>query len=281
MAETILEDAMVNPTRRLVGVVAFLASLGAVSTAGVAGAAYGPYVSLSAGGINVEDSEADGVGIDYDTGVALGGQLGYQFRGFRLEGELGFQFTEGLSENDVNSDVDISRFTVNGYVDLPLGGQVTPYIGGGFGVAGLHADGDFEDDDTAFTWHGEVGLGLGLTDRFTVAPSYRYQWIDSDLGGQSEPLISHIFGISLRYQFFAGPRPAARGAVGYPGNRYQSGYGAYRYDPYDRYDDDERYHHHRHDDRDREKTPAERERDRCGWKGPGCEDQDSEDWESY
>ena len=116
-----------------------------------------------------------------------------------------------------------------------------------------------------------------------MAPSYRYQWIDSDLGEQSEPLISHIFGISLRYQFFVRPPRSAIGAGGYRGDRYDRYESGYRYDPYDRYDD-ERYHAHRYDDhrdRDRGESSEERERDRCGWKGPGCEDEDRKNWQTY
>ena len=33
---------------------------------------------------------------------------------------------------------------------------------------------DFEDDDTAFTWHAEAGLDVNLTDQFLISPFYRY-----------------------------------------------------------------------------------------------------------
>jgi opacity protein-like surface antigen len=236
----------------------------------------GPYFGLRAGGAAVEDSEADGIEIEYDTSFAISGLVGYQFRGFRLEGEFGYQGLEGLSETNVNSDVDVGRFTLNGYLDLPIAPNFGPYVGGGFGVASLTADDDFEDEDSAFTWHAETGLNLGITDQFFLSPFYRYQWIDTDLGQQSEPLVSHLFGVSLRYvlnwrgRSYDARRYSDGGSV-----EYYDGYGAYR--PHRRYDRYDRYHHD-HGRKPEVRSPEQKERDRCGWKGPGCDEEESEGW---
>lgn len=116
-----------------------------------------------------------------------------------------------------------------------------------------------------------------MNDHFSIAPVYRYQWVDSDIGGQTEPLISHLFGVSLRYQFYSERRLDSYSTAPEPRDRrYDSGYTSYgtrdRYDRFDHYDDRHYYHGH-YRDKDR-KTPEELERDRCGWKGPGCEDED-------
>ena len=271
---------MFDRSTGLVGAATFF--LSAVSLPTSSFADNGPYLSFLIGGINSEDVEADDVNVEYDTGFAFAGQFGYNFQNIRIGGEFGYQIADGESDNDVTSEVDITRFTLNGYVDLPLAPTFGPYVGGGLGVANLRTgddlSDDFEDEDSAFTWHGEVGLNVGLTDRFFVAPAYRYQWVDSSIGGQSEPLVSHIFGISLRYQFYA-----RRGSDNYSeaprrsrSDRYDSGYTSYGrpYDPFDRYDRYDRYHHHHHDRDDKpDKTPEEIERDKCGWEGPGCEDE--------
>lgn len=260
----------------------FLISAVSMPTSSIA---EGPYLSLLVGGVNTQDVEADDIEVEYDTGFAFAGQFGYSFDNFRLGGELGYQIADGVSDNDVRSEVGITRFTINGYFDFPVAGNSGPYVGGGFGVANLQTgddlSDDFEDEDTAFTWHGEAGLHVALNDRFSIAPSYRYQWVDSDIGGQTEPLVSHIFGVSLRYLFHSRrhsdsyssdthSRPSSRGH-----GHYESGYGNYggrsRYDRYDHYDDDHYRHRHRH--KKRERTPEEQERNRCGWKGPGCEDE--------
>ncbi|MEZ5930414.1 MAG: porin family protein [Alphaproteobacteria bacterium] len=252
----------------------------ALALPAVAHAAEGPYFGLKAAGISTEDSEADGVDIEYDTGFGISGQVGYQFDIFRLEGEFGYQGLEGLSDTGVNSDVDIGRFTLNGYVDLPIAPNVGPYVGGGFGVANLSARDDFDDEDTAFTWHAEAGLNVNLTDQFVLSPFYRYQWIDTDLGLQSEALTSHLFGVSLRYLLTWHGRSHGGDRYynqGYDSGVYGSGYTGYRsYDRYDRYD--RHYHDDYYDRDDKKKSPEAKERDRCGWKGPGCEDEESEDW---
>ena len=262
----------------LLGLTLFVMTSVPLAATAVADGGEGPYFGLKVGGATVEDSEADDVEIEYDTGFAISGQVGYQFDVFRIEGEFGYQGLEGLSENDVNSDVDIGRFTINGYVDLPIAPNVSPYIGGGFGVANLSADDDFEDDDSAFTWHGETGLNINLNDQFALSPFYRYQWIDTDLGEQSEPLVSHIFGVSLRYVLNWRGRSRDDGyySRGYDRGSYGSGYGTYR--SYDRYDHDHYDHDHRRYRKKKPKSPEQKERDRCGWKGPGCEDDEAEGW---
>ena len=245
----------------------------------------GPYISLLVGGVYTEDTDVDDIEVEYDTGFAFAGQFGYNFDNFRLGGELDYQIADGESDNDVRSEVGITRFVITGAVDFPIAGNNGPFVGGGFGVANLRTgddlSDDFEDEDTAFTWHGEAGIHVALNDRFSVAPTYRYQWVDTDIGGQSEPLVSHIFGVSLRYFFYGGhhsgsyssdrySRPSSRGY-----DPYDSGYTSYgtrgRYNRYDRYDDD--YYRHRHRHKKRERTEEELEKNRCGWKGPGCDDE--------
>ncbi|MGI9494038.1 MAG: outer membrane protein [Geminicoccaceae bacterium] len=263
----------------LVGVLTFFVSTISLQTASFAD--NGPYISFLVGGIETEDVEVDDINVEYDTGFAFAGQFGYNFQHVRLGGEFGYQIADGESDNDVTSEVDIARFTLNGYLDLPIAPRFGPYVGGGIGVANLKTgddlSDDFEDEDTAFTWHGEVGLDVGLNDQLFIAPVYRYQWTDSNIGGQSEPLISHIFGVSLRYQFYSKHHSSAYSEPrsGSTSGRHDSGYTSYgsSYDRYDRYD---RYDHHDHHDHDHkpEKTPAELERDKCGWKGLGCEDED-------
>lgn len=265
--------------RRNLAPIGIMICLSAVFLIPASAAADGPYVSFLVGGVNTKDVEADGVEVEFDTGFAFAGQFGYNFNNFRLGGELGYQVADGESDNDVRSEVDVTRFTINGYIDLPIAEGAGPYIGGGFGVANLRTgddlSDDFEDEDTAFTWHGEAGLKVALNNRFSVAPTYRYQWIDSDIGGQTEPLISHIFGISLHYQFYSRHHSGRYSSDSYSRSHgyYGGGYSSYgsrsRYDRFDHYDD----HRYRYRHKTRQKTPEQLERNRCGWKGPGCEDE--------
>lgn len=269
------DHSLALPTVCLFTAICTVASVPATADTGE-----GPYFGLRAGGATVESSEAEGVDIDYDTSFAVSGLIGYQFTGFRLEGEFGYQGLEGLSETGVNSDVDIGRFTLNGYLDMPIAPNLGPYVGGGFGVASLTADDDFSDEDSAFTWHGEAGLNFAVTDQFVLSPFYRYQWIDTDLGQQSEPLVSHLFGVSMRYVLNWHGQRAHSARRHYDSGYGHDGYSSYRrHDRYDRYDHGYRRHDHYGDRKVREKSPEQKERDRCGWKGLGCDETESDGWQ--
>lgn len=156
----------------------FLAlSLGA--TAGPAAAQGLPgnlYVGALAGVQIFSDNENGNVDIDFDTGYVVGGLIGFRFAGFRAEAELDYQETEA---NDA-VDVDIFRYTAGLYYDIPAWQlPVTPYVGGGLGLASIDSS-NGGNDETNFTWHGEVGGSLDVTPELAVVPAYRYEWIDND-----------------------------------------------------------------------------------------------------
>ncbi len=235
----------------------------------------GPYIGFALAPQFFSRNEAGDVTVDFDTGIAFSALFGYKLSNLRLEGELAYQKVEGTSTTNVNADVDIVRFTGAAYYDFDLFG-LKPYLGGGMGVASLDASGDFEDDDTGFTWHGEAGLTFNLTDQFAILPAYRYEWTDTNLGTFDKAQTAHAFRITLRYQF----QPVSR--------RVREADHDYRYKPTPSYQYDPRYVcdplynldcHHRPRLKKRRprpkkpegtKTPEERERDRCGWQGPGC-----------
>ena len=229
----------------------------------------GPYIGFALAPQFFSDNKAGDVTVDFDTGIAFSALFGYKLSNLRLEGELAYQTVEGTSTTNVNADVDIVRFTGAAYYDFDLF-VLKPYLGGGMGVASLAASGDFEDDDTGFTWHGEAGLTFNLTDQFAILPTYRYEWTDTDLGTFEKAQTAHAFRITLRYQF----QPISR--------RVREADYDYRYKPTSSYQCDPFYNpdcHHRprlkkHRPRPKKpkgaKTPEERERDRCGWQGPGC-----------
>lgn len=228
----------------------------------------GLYIGFALAPQRFADNVAGDVTIDFDTGVAFSGLIGYRLSSLRLEGEFARQTVEGTSKTNVNADIDIVRFTGAAYYDFDLF-KLKPYLGGGMGVANLDATGDFDDDDSGFTWHSEVGLTLNVTDRFAILPAYRYEWTDTDLGTFNEAQGAHAFRVSLRYRF----RPAPQ--------RVREPDSYYRHKPRPRYPHD--LHHEcgslynpdchyrpRPNKPEAIKTPEKRERDRCGWQGPGC-----------
>lgn len=171
-----------------------LVAAGPLAAQGVPG---GLYVGVVGGVQLFSDNEDGDVDIDFDTGYVVGGLLGYRFGDFRTEAELNYQETEA---NDF-VDVEILRYTAGLYYDIaafPL--PITPYIGGGLGLASIDSDGG-GNDETNFTWHGEVGGSLYLGDQLAIVPAYRYEWIDNDGLVSDDPVTSHAFRLGLRLSF--------------------------------------------------------------------------------
>jgi opacity protein-like surface antigen len=232
----------------------------------------GLYIGFALAPQLFSDNKAGEATIEFDTGIAFSGLIGYKLSNLRLEGELAYQTVEGTntSRTDVNADVNIVRFTGAAYYDFELF-SLRPYLGGGMGVASLDTSGGFENNDSAFTWHGEAGLTFNLTDQFAILPSYRYEWTDTDIGRFDKAQTAHAFRITLRYQFQPVSQIRSVREEGYD----------YRYNPrpsypyYPRYGHDPYYNRHHHPPPhpkkpEPTKTPEQRERDRCGWEGPGC-----------
>jgi hypothetical protein len=155
----------------------------------LAGGQDGLYLGFALGPLLFPDNETrNAVTVKFDTGVGFGAMIGYKLSNLRLEGELAYQTVEGTSTNNVNADFDTVRFTGAAYYDFDLG-VLQPYLGGGMGIANLDSGGSsFENKDTAFTWHGETGLTIYLTNQLAILPTYRYEWTDTDLGRFGEAL---------------------------------------------------------------------------------------------
>jgi opacity protein-like surface antigen len=249
---------------------------------GQEGADDGAYIGFSLAPLLFPDNEAGATTVKFDTGVGFSALGGYKLGNLRLEGELAYETVEGTSTADVNADVHIVRFTGGAYFDFDQW-ALRPYLGGGMGVAGLDTSGGFDGDDTAFTWHGEVGLTIPLTEQLAILPAYRYEWTDTDLGNVDEPLTSNAFRVTLRYQFPAVSRRVYSDRYRtepMPPSVYPRPYDynpVYRYHPYDPY-----YGPHYPSPRPHKPKPVppeKIERDRCGWEGPGCSP-DKKDWEN-
>lgn len=170
--------------------------------------------------------------VEYDPGVNIGLTGGYNFGYFRLEGELGYKSSEVAEITDKsdgyryrNPDGDISVYAMmfNGFVDLRNSSTVTPYFGGGIGLASLYLSDTFgtdtrggfttrdllyaEDVDTVFAYQVGGGLEIALNSIVSLDLSYRYfgtakARFDDDWNNLSElKYRSHNAGLGLRIKF--------------------------------------------------------------------------------
>ncbi len=170
----------------------------------------GPYLGLAVAQSSFYDIDAgDGTEIDFDSGSAFRGRIGYSLGSWRAEAEFAYQFVEAEDVDNDEFDVDIIRGTLSVFYDfapLSLANAPQPYIGGGIGVANIAVDGqdnsDFDDDKNGFTFHGELGLIYDLNDSFALMPQYRFEWFDTnEVADVQDDLFSHAFGVAGRYQF--------------------------------------------------------------------------------
>lgn len=176
--------------------------------------------------------------VDFDTGWAASGQVGYGFgNGLIVEGEVtyrsndgnlnvsGLEFNEIPFSRDYSFDVESWAFMANVLYEFnPIVG-IHPYIGAGAGIALVDAEvsipegGEFSDDDTGFAAQAIAGVRVPITPRLSAVVDYRFFNvfdIEFDSFGGSVPgvpatveddLTNHTIMAGLRYTFTPPPPP--------------------------------------------------------------------------
>jgi outer membrane protein OmpA-like peptidoglycan-associated protein len=212
------------------------------------------YVGVEGGPMIVEDinfdiTSAAGVrtdragSVDHDYGWDAGGQIGYDFGGFRLETEVSYRQAEVDGyRSTVGTPVFTSTgavistgansfgyaagrssalsFMVNGLLDFGDDDGLQGFVGGGVGVArvkaryGLNTFGNFLDDsDTVFAYQGLAGVRAPLSDHVDVSVKYRFfnaenvRLIDASNRTMEGRFRSHSLLGGLTYNFFTPPPP--------------------------------------------------------------------------
>ena len=148
-----------------------------------------------------------GQNVSPETGWALGGKIGYDFIGPRVE-------VEGLYRENGNGNffgnraitgrISQTSIMANFLYDFNATGAFVPYIGAGAGV-GL-VDSDFQMNSTVFAYQGIVGLGWIVDTNFRVNLDGRYY-------GTSNPTINgaqwtnNNFSVMLGLQLKFGSAP--------------------------------------------------------------------------
>ncbi|MEM7044377.1 MAG: porin family protein [Pseudomonadota bacterium] len=161
------------------------AALGMVASSGTALAQSSQlYGGVSAGTATYFDQ--GGFEFDY-LGFVLAGQLGMRLTpDLRVEGELSYQSTsaeDDIGIIDVDVDLTVIRPSVSAYYDLntvSLGG-LTPFVGGGLGLAFIEADFDSgfgSDDDTELSANLDAGANMSLGGNLDLVPMARWELTD-------------------------------------------------------------------------------------------------------
>ncbi|BCR04011.1 outer membrane channel protein [Desulfuromonas versatilis] len=123
---------------------------------------------------------------EYDTGLGLAAIFGKKYdNGFRVEGELGYRTNDVSEIKDAtqsyafDGDISVFSFLFNTFFDIRNPSPVTPYFGGGAGIALVLLDVNLaafsiDDDTTVFAYQLGAGVGVDITPQFTLDLGYRY-----------------------------------------------------------------------------------------------------------
>ena len=171
------------------------------------------YVGAETGGMIVEDLDFDfddgsASTVDMDTGVDVGGQIGYDFGAFRLETEVAYKRAEVDGGSD---DATSLSFMVNGLLDFGPDDGLQGFVGGGAGVARTKFSG--LDSDTGFAWQAIAGIRAPLTDHWDVSVKYRFynhgniDLVVPDGTAASTRFRSHSLLGGITYNFGEPPAP--------------------------------------------------------------------------
>lgn len=165
----------------------------------------GVYVGAATGPVFYRDNSIDGFDLDFYSGGQLTVLAGKRLGPLRAEFEIANQGAEfDPSNSRFDGDIYIGRFTVSAYLDVTnvdvswIKGGITPYLGGGAGVAVADVEG-FDDDDTGFTAHGEAGFSFPIHKRIEIVPAYRFEWADFDDFDRNHK--AHTIRVGGRYSF--------------------------------------------------------------------------------
>ncbi len=179
--------------------------------------------------------------INTDNAVSFGGVLGYDFGTLRTDLELDYSRNKisALTVNSVNGSTialtpgdraDIctyleadtcggagNTFTFDGsrvrqlsalanlWLDLPIGAAITPYVGGGLGIAGFEVDGE---GTGKFAWQLGAGIAANLSRTTALSLDFRRRETgrstiayDGSSGFELGRLKTNTFSAGIRFTF--------------------------------------------------------------------------------
>jgi outer membrane protein OmpA-like peptidoglycan-associated protein len=158
-----------------------------------------------------------------ETGWAAGGKVGYDFVGPRVEVEALYHSNYGRGVRafpngyaTINGQIQQVSLLANILYDFFPGAVVTPYIGGGLGVAWL--DDSIQGCNlcaTQFAYQGIIGVGWNFTPAFRLGLEGRY-YGTTNPGNYTNNNILALLSLSYKFGEPAAPPPPPPPAVAPP-----------------------------------------------------------------
>ena len=156
------------------------------------------YVEVDAGAMIVEKAPlaiagvADAANLKSDTGYDVGGIVGYDFGGFRLETEVGYRRASAdrltvsggntltRDGNTLSGRTQALSYMINGLLDFGSDDGLQAFVGGGVGIANVKYAvtgtglGGADDSDTNFAWQALAGVRTPISKHWDLGLKYRY-----------------------------------------------------------------------------------------------------------
>ena len=170
----------------------------------------GVYIGAE-GGVNwLLNTTIYGFGVQPQTGFAVGGVIGYDFVGPRVEIEGVYRQNNTNNTGPVGTAVvgNIGQLGImaNLLYDFMPASVITPYIGAGAGVA--FVDGNSSLGSTAFAYQGIIGLGWNVDTNFRVNLDGRYYGTSNPtVNGSSWSNNNFTIMLGLQLKFGSAPPP--------------------------------------------------------------------------
>ena len=141
------------------------------------------------------------VSVTPQTGWAVGGVIGYDFVGPRVELEGVYrnnQVNAGIPGTAINNQVGQLGIMANLLYDFMPASVITPYIGAGAGLA--FVDSNSSLGSTQFAYQGIVGLGWNVDTNFRVNLDGRYYGTSNPSVNRRAPWTNNNFSVMLGLQ---------------------------------------------------------------------------------
>lgn len=160
----------------------------------------GPYLTAWAGMVATNDVDIDAGTLEgeasIDNGFAGGLAVGYDFGPARVEVEGAYR-NSNAEEGD--AELKIRTMMLNGYADFVTGGNLTPYLGAGIGLAEV----DIENyDDEVLAGQVAVGVQIAVSPKIAVDLGYRFMMTeDPEIEGVEFEVRQHtaLLGVQVRF----------------------------------------------------------------------------------
>jgi len=186
---------------------------------GFSAACASPYLAANYGAVWLDEtdfnSDSDDAEISHDQGYVYTVAVGYQYlKDKRIELEYSNRKNDAdeidgdSGSTSINGDTTTSTFMINGFYDFFPGEKLTPFFGGGIGVANVELDADDigTDKDDVFAYQLSLGLACEIFRNTKIDVQYRYfatEKPDYTFNGVNveSDYSTHNLMVGLRYNF--------------------------------------------------------------------------------